>query len=311
MIKNIVSPLDPTRKIGSIIPEKCKVMDSAKAPLWLVFNSEDGRGGTYYLLFKSGDDLRQDVLTLQMLQIMDQLWKSEGLDLQLTKYGCISTGVDQGFIEVVLNSDTVSNIQKAHSGITAPFRETPLADWLKELNVTEKQFESAVHNFTISCAGYCVATYVLGIGDRHNDNIMVNQDGHLFHIDYGHFLGNFKTFAGFKREKAPFVFTPDFAYVIGGRDSPNFQYFMEVCCKAYNILRKNANIFINLFAMMLSTGIPELKSSKDLIPLRDAFGLELTEEEATERMKRLIIESLNTKTTQLNFAIHIIAHYKT
>lgn len=51
-------------------------------PLWVVFENSNLFGDDVYLIFKNGDDLRQDMLTLQMLRIMDRLWKREGLDLR-------------------------------------------------------------------------------------------------------------------------------------------------------------------------------------------------------------------------------------
>lgn len=86
-----------------------------------------------------------------------------------------------GMIEVVLNAETIANIQKEKGmfSATSPFKKGSLYSWLKDKNSSEKDLEKAINEFTLSCAGYCVATYVLGIADRHSDNIMVKTNGQV------------------------------------------------------------------------------------------------------------------------------------
>lgn len=235
-LTNFLNPLNPSFYCKSLKAEKSKVMDSKMRPLWVVFDNRDRHGDDIFLIFKNGDDLRQDMLTIQMLRVMDRIWKSDGLDFRMNPYCCISLESRIGMIEVVLNAETIANIQKEKGmfSATSPFKKGSLLAWLKDHNNTEELLAKAIQEFTYSCAGYCVATYVLGVADRHSDNIMVKKSGQMFHIDFGHILGHFKEKFGFRRERVPFVLTNDFVYVItngSDKESQEFQEFRSLCEK--------------------------------------------------------------------------------
>lgn len=309
-LSDLQCPLDPSLRLSSLRVQECKYMDSKMKPLWLVFKNSDPLGADINVIFKNGDDLRQDMLTLQILHIMDSIWQSEGLDLRMNPYGCVATGQDVGLIEVVTMSKTIANIQKKYSAINlkSAFNKDSLYLWLKECNKDAKSFSRALEEFTFSCAGYCVATYVLGIGDRHSDNIMLKETGQLFHIDFGHFLGNFKSKFGIKRERAPFVLTHDFVYVINRGKSTgehHFQQFKKVCESAFMILRRRGNLLLTLFMMMLSTGIPELRCVEDIQYLSDTLKLDKSDDEALKHFQQKFNEALkNSWKTSFNWAAH-------
>uniref|UniRef100_A0A3Q3F635 Phosphatidylinositol 4,5-bisphosphate 3-kinase catalytic subunit gamma isoform-like n=1 Tax=Labrus bergylta TaxID=56723 RepID=A0A3Q3F635_9LABR len=243
--------------------DTCKVMASKKKPLWLEFCPMPSPTPSLPvgIIFKQGDDLRQDMLVLQTLAVMDSIWQEKSLDLNLIPYA--------------------------------------LQD---------------VERFVKSCAGYCVATYVLGIGDRHNDNIMITDQGNLFHIDFGHILGNTKHFLCVNRERVPFVLTPDFLYVMGrvkGGNSLYFQQFMDTCTQAYLSLRSHSRLLVTLFSLMLLTGIPELSAAEDMRYLRKALQEKQSEADAKEHfLKQISVCENQGWKVQANWWIHMVAGIK-
>lgn len=112
---------------------------------------------------------------------------------------------------------------------------------------------------------------------------------------------------------------------MGGKDSIEYANFVETCCKAYNFIRKNSAMFLTMFSLMVSTGMPELQSVKDIgllcfimfyyyfiniykEPFRKCLCLDKTDEEAAIHFRSLIAQSLSSFGTRLNHGLHILVH---
>ena len=148
-----------------------------------------------------------------------------------------------------------------------------------------------VGNFASSCAGSVVLTYVLGIGDRNDNNIMIQKSGRLFHINFENIFGNFKKNPRASDNTTNFGFTPVMANVLYSVPKA-FEKFEELACRALNALRSHSVLIISLFSLMISGGIHELNSTNDIRWLEEKLMLDATDDEASSRLREEIRKSL-------------------
>ncbi|XP_051152038.1 phosphatidylinositol 3-kinase, root isoform isoform X2 [Andrographis paniculata] len=294
----IRSPLAPRILITGIIPSESSIFKSALHPLRLAFRTANG--GTCKVIFKKGDDLRQDQLVIQMVSLMDRLLKLENLDLHLTPYTVLATGHDEGMMEFI-PSKPLAQILSEHRSITSYLqRFHPDEDGPFGITAT------CLETFIKSCAGYSVITYILGIGDRHLDNLLLQEDGRLFHVDFGFILGRDP-----KPFPPPMKLCKEMVEAMGGAGSQYYTRFKSYCCEAYNILRKSSNLILNLFHLMTGSNIPDIASDpeKGILKLQEKFRLDLDDEESINFFQDLINESVSALFPQMVETIHRWAQY--
>lgn len=185
------------------------------------------------LMVKQNDDLRKDQIVLDSIELMCTILKTEmpSLSLPLVRYKVLPTAVDSGMVEVVGESTTLYAIEQ-RVGYS-------IAQYLIDHNGAG--IEAAQRRFVESLACYIIFTYILGVGDRHLENVMLRQDGCLFHIDFGFILGEEPTKA--VREGSEFRLCTSQIAAMGGPEHPNYRNFTQLCEKIFLCLRRHAAVF--------------------------------------------------------------------
>lgn len=71
---------------------------------------------------------------------------------------------------------------------------------------------------------------------------MIDNEGHIIHIDFGFLLGSSPGNMGF--ETAPFKFPQEYLQIMGGADSDLFSYFKELLFLGFTYIRRYAQDII-------------------------------------------------------------------
>lgn len=237
-------------------------------------------------IFKVGDDCRQDVLALQLISVFRTIWADAGVNLFLFPYRVTATAPGCGVIDVLPNSTSRDMLgREAVNGLYEYF----VSKFGPEISTG---FQRARNNFIKSLAAYSIITYLLQFKDRHNGNLMYDDQGHVLHIDFG-FCFDIAP-GGVKFEAAPFKLTHEMVLVLGGSaHTQAFRWFEELCVKGFLACRPYMEEIIRVVVPMLESGLPCFKEST-IRKLRARFVPHKSDREASIFMRSLIRKSMES-----------------
>lgn len=244
-------PINLNKKIYKINSKQIKVLQSKTKPILIPCKHREHNINKDYIFMLKPEDLRKEYIIMNIINIIDTILKDElNLDLHIITYNILPISEKFGFIEFISNAYTIYDIKEEE--------RFSIQNFIIEKNpdITASQLRD---NFSKSCAAYCVITYLLGIGDRHLENIMVTKEGYIFNIDFGYVLGMDPKILSPK-----FRLTTEMIDAMGGTNSKYFKQFKEYCTLAFNCLRKHVDLFYILILQLTHIISQQSKKKYDI-----------------------------------------------
>ncbi|RVD90670.1 Phosphatidylinositol 4-kinase [Tubulinosema ratisbonensis] len=236
------------------------------------------------IIVKMGDDCRQDILTMQIIELFNEIFLKSELNIKLFPYK-ILTIRDVALIECVPDAITRDQMGKEGYLSIMDFFENKFG--FREC----KKYDLALQNFVSSYVGYSLLTYFVNIKDRHNANIMINKDGNLIHIDFGFIM---ELSPGNLNFELPVKLTTEIHNLLKSGIKDYFEIYKEKMVEGFLAIRKYSKEILNLVRPF--SFLPCFK--KDGINnLINRFKFNLSDEECKEFVLTLIEMAKEAKRT--------------
>ncbi|KAF2101012.1 phosphatidylinositol 4-kinase PIK1a [Rhizodiscina lignyota] len=260
------------------------------------------------VIVKTGADLRQEAFACQLIQVCSKVWEAAGTDVWIKNMRILVTGESSGLIETITNGVSLHSLKRSltlasiAAGTNPRKRIASLKDHFLRAFGEEgtEAYDRGVDAFVRSLAAYSMVSYILQLKDRHNGNILIDNAGHVVHIDFGFMLSNSPGNMGF--EAAPFKLTHEYVEVMGGTGGAAFDQFKQLCKEAFLALRKESERIVTLVELMgkeskmpcFAVGVASVVAQ-----LRARFVPGLSREEVDGFVDELVQKSVGSYYTRL------------
>ncbi|KAL0265042.1 serine/threonine-protein kinase M1 [Diplodia seriata] len=301
------------------------VLSSLQRPRKLIVRGSDGRA--YGLLCKPKDDLRKDQRLMEFNAMVNRALlgdvESSKRRLDIRTYAVTPLNEECGAIEwveglkpmrdIVLKLYREKGIKIDYGDIRDKLKESiskrenihiftdqilghlrpVLHEWFIESFPEPEAWFAARLNYTRSCAVMSIVGHVLGLGDRHGENLLlIEEDGRIFHVDFNCLFDKGLTFE--KPELVPFRLTHNMVDAMGayGVEGP-YRLAAELTLRQ---LRQHIDTLMTILETFLYDPTADFIGKKK----RYIKGVPTTPEEVLESVKKKVKGFLPEETVPLS-----------
>ena len=221
-------------------------MGSASKPYAVTLETS---AGPLDILVKN-TDLRKDKCTMVICQLLHELCGIRCLSYPVfvTRRG--------GWIQMLESKTLYELSNNLSTHVYNQYPETPP-------RITREKFRKSV-------VGSCILSYVIGLGDRHLQNIVV-CNGELAHIDFSYMFGHDPKIPQPLRVTAPTI------QMMGGKESPGYRLFLEEVEEAFTIVQRHSSLWCILMENLAHTDLYTLAEIRKHANLIGSPGIEVVD----------------------------------